>query len=100
MRARPYSLRSLRCSANSAVTRKHQQATLLRRFSLLFASDYVLLGSNGPDEPLIGRESQFMIELRNVSKSYDGASGFCVQGVNLRVPKGTLLVLLGASGSG
>jgi osmoprotectant transport system ATP-binding protein len=41
-----------------------------------------------------------MIELNNVSKSFDGGARFCVDSVNLKVPKGTLLVLLGASGSG
>jgi osmoprotectant transport system ATP-binding protein len=41
-----------------------------------------------------------MISLENVSKSYDGNSHFCVRDVNLHVHKGSLLVLLGASGSG
>jgi osmoprotectant transport system ATP-binding protein len=41
-----------------------------------------------------------MIVLENVTKSYDGNSHFAVQDVNLKVAKGTLLVLLGGSGCG
>src|SRR5262249_52394251 len=38
--------------------------------------------------------------LENISKSYDGNAHFGVRDINLNVPKGTLLVLLGGSGSG
>jgi osmoprotectant transport system ATP-binding protein len=41
-----------------------------------------------------------MIVLENVSKMYNGSSGYSVRDINLKVAKGTLLVLLGASGSG
>jgi osmoprotectant transport system ATP-binding protein len=41
-----------------------------------------------------------MIELDNVSKSYDGGGKYSVREVSLRVPTGTMLVLLGGSGCG
>lgn len=41
-----------------------------------------------------------MIELRNVSKSYDNGATFAVAGVNLTVRKGELLGLIGESGCG
>jgi osmoprotectant transport system ATP-binding protein len=41
-----------------------------------------------------------MILFENVSKAYDGNSGYAVHDLSLRVPKGQLLVLLGGSGSG
>ena len=41
-----------------------------------------------------------MIALENVSKSYDGGRTFSVRDVSLAVPAGTLLALVGGSGSG
>ena len=41
-----------------------------------------------------------MIRLEDVSKSFDGGRTFAVSGVDLSVAEGTLLVLLGESGSG
>ncbi len=41
-----------------------------------------------------------MIELRNVSKSYDNGATFAVAGVSLKVEKGKLLGLIGESGCG
>ncbi|HXT01499.1 MAG TPA: ATP-binding cassette domain-containing protein [Elusimicrobiota bacterium] len=41
-----------------------------------------------------------MIELRGLSKSYDGGSAFAVKDVSLTVKDGKTLVLLGSSGSG
>ena len=41
-----------------------------------------------------------MIELRNVSKSYDNGATFAVAGVSLKVEKGELLGLIGESGCG
>jgi osmoprotectant transport system ATP-binding protein len=41
-----------------------------------------------------------MIRLEGVGKSYDGGARWVVRGVNLHVPEGELLVLLGGSGSG
>ena len=41
-----------------------------------------------------------MIELRNVSKSYDNGATFAVAGVSLQVEKGELLGLIGESGCG
>ena len=48
---------------------------------------------------LAGEEAH-MIVLECVSKSYDGGSGYSVRDVNLHVPAGRLLVLLGGSGCG
>ncbi len=41
-----------------------------------------------------------MIELENVSKSYDGGDSWAVSEVSLTVEKGKMLVLLGSSGCG
>lgn len=41
-----------------------------------------------------------MIELKQVSKSFDHGASFAVQGVSLRVEDGETLVLLGSSGCG
>src|SRR6266576_5904399 len=41
-----------------------------------------------------------MIVLEGVSKSYDHGAHYSVRDVSLRVPAGTLLVLLGGSGCG
>src|SRR5687767_857266 len=41
-----------------------------------------------------------MIVLENVCKSYDGGKSYSVSNVNLRVPPGKLLALLGGSGCG
>ena len=41
-----------------------------------------------------------MIELRNVSKSYDNGATFAVAGVSLQIEKGELLGLIGESGCG
>ena len=41
-----------------------------------------------------------MIELRKLSKSYDNGSTFAVAGVDLEVPRGELLGLIGGSGCG
>jgi osmoprotectant transport system ATP-binding protein len=41
-----------------------------------------------------------MIVLRGVSKSYDGGAHFSVRDLDLQVPSGKLLALLGGSGSG
>ncbi len=41
-----------------------------------------------------------MIELRNVSKSYDKGATFAVAGVSLKIEKGELLGLIGESGCG
>lgn len=41
-----------------------------------------------------------MIELRGVSKSYDGGETFAIRGFDLRIAKGEFVVLLGESGCG
>lgn len=41
-----------------------------------------------------------MIEVKKVSKSFDGGASYAVKEVSLNVPEGKTLVLLGASGSG
>jgi osmoprotectant transport system ATP-binding protein len=41
-----------------------------------------------------------MIELKNVSKSYDGGRSWVVKDVSLRIARGQMLVLLGESGCG
>ncbi len=41
-----------------------------------------------------------MIELENVSKSFDGGNSFAVRGLSLKVAEGETLVLLGSSGCG
>ncbi len=42
----------------------------------------------------------FMIELRNLSKSYDNGASFAVAGVSLHIQEGELLGLIGESGCG
>ena len=41
-----------------------------------------------------------MIELQNISKSWDGGQTFAVKSISLEVPTGKVLALLGGSGSG
>ena len=41
-----------------------------------------------------------VVELKDVSKAYEGGHGFAVQDVNLRVEHGEFMVLLGPSGCG
>lgn len=41
-----------------------------------------------------------MIQLQDVSKSWDAGRSYAVSGVSLEVPKGSVLALLGGSGSG
>src|SRR5258708_1266792 len=50
--------------------------------------------------PIRAGDHRFMIVLEDVSKSFDSGRTYSVQSVNLRVPEGHLLVLLGGSGCG
>src|SRR5579871_2779805 len=44
--------------------------------------------------------AQPMIELRGVSKSFDGGKTFAVHGVDLAIDQGQFVALVGGSGSG
>jgi osmoprotectant transport system ATP-binding protein len=44
--------------------------------------------------------SSAAVELREVSKTYSPATGFAIRGINLAIPRGALIAIIGGSGCG